>query len=337
MRRPEILLPIRVETLWNIFLKPPLIIGMWLFLLLRCTSSEGTANANENPLFTSVSKTSLVVLGTAQDAGKPHIGCTRKCCASKDKEEVVSLGVVVPKEGKKYLFEATPDIGMQMKWLSQSLGGVHSFLPDGIFLTHAHMGHYAGLMYLGKEAFHSQKVAVYAMPKMKTYLENNGPWSQLVTEANIEILPLANERLIVPSPQLKITPLLMPHRDEYSETVGFIIEGPHKKALFIPDIDKWEKWDRNIVALIAKVDYAFLDGTFYDGKELNHRDMSEIPHPFIVESLETFKNLPPAERNKVFFIHLNHTNPLLDPKSAASQRVLNAGFYVARKGMVFEL
>eukprot|EP00957_Ditylum_brightwellii_P156501 11911053-Ditylum_brightwellii.AAC.1 len=59
--------------------------------------------------------------------------------------------------------------------------------PDGIFLTHAHIGHYTGLMYLGREALGAVDVPVYAMPRMRSFLKNNGPWSQLVSLGNINI------------------------------------------------------------------------------------------------------------------------------------------------------
>jgi pyrroloquinoline quinone biosynthesis protein B len=133
-----------------------------------------------------------------------------------------------------------------------------------------------------------------------------------------------------------VTPFLVPHRDEYSETVGYMIAGPNKKALFIPDIDKWEKWDRSIATELSKVDYAFLDATFYDGEELN-RDMSEIPHPFIVETMQLLKELPSSEKNKIHFIHFNHTNPVLDSNSAQARAVVQAGFHLARFHQVFEM
>src|SRR5204862_614655 len=144
---------------------------------------------------------------------------------------------------------------------------------------------------------------VYAMPKMKTFLETNGPWSQLVNLKNIVLQSLQNDQPITLTSKVKIKPFKVPHRDEYSETVGYLIEGPNKKALFIPDIDKWEKWKTDIRAAIAKVDYAFIDGTFYDGVEVANRDISTIPHPFIIESMKLFGDLPPAEKKKIYFIH----------------------------------
>jgi pyrroloquinoline quinone biosynthesis protein B len=210
-------------------------------------------------------------------------------------------------------------------------------VPDGIFVSHAHTGHYTGLMYLGREAMNAAQAEVFAMPRMKSFLEENGPWSQLVSLRNIIIRPMASQQAVELSPHLKVTPLIVPHRDEYSETVGFIIESPERKALFIPDIDKWEKWDTDIIQAIAGVDYAFIDGTFFDGEELSDRDMSEIPHPFIIETMTLLKDLPPSEKNKIWFIHLNHTNPALDSGSKQTKTILENGFHVARINQTFNL
>jgi pyrroloquinoline quinone biosynthesis protein B len=287
-------------------------------------------------------KTSLIILGIAQDGGSPHAGCKKVCCKdlfiTPDKTRlVVSLGVIDPENKKNYLFEATPDLSQQMKMLKEFSLFEAGETPSGIFLTHAHIGHYTGLMYLGREAMGADSVPVYAMPKMKGFLEENGPWSQLVKLNNIAIQPLQNSGEIKLTPNLKVMPFSVPHRDEYSETVGYTITGPNKKALFIPDIDKWEKWETDIIEAISKVDYAFIDGTFYDSEELNNRDMSEIPHPFVVESMEKFKDLPKAEKNKVYFIHFNHTNPLLNIDSKQYDTVIENGFHVAQYNDIFDL
>jgi pyrroloquinoline quinone biosynthesis protein B len=185
-------------------------------------------------------------------------------------------------------------------------------------------------MYLGKEATNAKNALVYAMPKLKTFLEANGPWDQLVSNQNIALEEIHNNEEINLSPIIKVMPIRVPHRDEYSETVGFRIIGPNKSVLFIPDIDKWEKWETSIVEVVANVDYALIDATFYDAAEINNRDISEIPHPFVIETMDLFKNQPEAIRNKIHFIHLNHTNPLLNPASEQSKEVLAKGFHIAR-------
>jgi pyrroloquinoline quinone biosynthesis protein B len=306
-------------------------------VFLKCTgiSAQTATIIAENRPF-------IVILGTAQDAGAPHIGCKKACCKAlfKDPElrqNVVSLGIIDPENKTKYIIECTPDFTIQSKALMEYCPFPSKEMPDGIFISHAHIGHYAGLMYLGKEAISADKVPVYAMPGMRRFLETNGPWSQLVNFKNIELKSLENKQTTKLSDNLSIKPLQVPHRDEFSETVGFIIEGPLKKVLFIPDIDKWEKWSSDIIEVIKEVDYAFIDGTFYDGEEINNRNISEIPHPFIVESMFLFKDLPEIEKNKIQFIHLNHTNGALNPDSIQSRTILANGFNVARMNQIIQL
>lgn len=302
-----------------------------VIFFFSCKNEKGKTPVSE--LDTNTAQLSLYVLGTVQDAGSPHVGCKRDCCAQlfenpDEQRKIVSLGLVDPINKKSYLFEATPDIASQMKSL-KGFAGKASETPNGIFLTHAHIGHYTGLMYLGREALNADQVPVYAMPKMRHFLENNGPWNQLVDLKNISFREMLNEQHVKLSSQITVVPFIVPHRDEYSETVGYKIIGPNKSVLFIPDIDKWSKWEKSIIEEVGKVDHAFLDASFFDGDEINNRDISEIPHPFVIESLELFDTMPLSERAKIHFIHFNHTNPLLIKNSEAYQVVIEKGFKIA--------
>lgn len=318
-------------------------IRLYLFIGFGCLiQGQEKLTSYDSGVIKDTSAIYLVVLGTVQDGGSPHAGCQKKCCASlfenpDPSRKVVSLGLIDQKSSKKYLFEATPDLTSQMKVLKNTGDLNSNEVPDGIFLTHAHIGHYTGLMHLGKEALNASGLEVYAMPRMKTFLESNGPWSQLVSNQNIVLKQIREQQEISLGSELSVIPLKVPHRDEYSETVGYRIIGPNKSALFIPDIDKWEKWELNIKEEIKKVDYAFLDATFFDAEEVNYRDISEIPHPFIVESMERFSDMGPLEKEKVIFIHFNHTNPVLDPDSKASKTVDERGYRIARFKDVFGL
>ena len=259
----------------------------------------------------------------------PQAGCTRECCAGGRRVLVSSLALVDPAVRRVWLFDATPDLPEQLRRLQRIAPG---FTLAGVFLTHAHIGHYTGLMHLGREAMGARRIPVYAMPRMRAFLAANGPWDQLVRLENIELEPLEDARPETLGPGLRVTPFLVPHRDEYSETVGFRIEGPHRSAVFIPDVDRWERWARPVEEVIADCDVAFLDGTFFSGDELPGRNLDEIPHPFIAASLERFALLAPRERAKVRFIHLNHTNPALRPGSPAERGIRAAGCSVAREG-----
>jgi pyrroloquinoline quinone biosynthesis protein B len=316
-----------------------------LFLLgfvYACNPAADKKTTVSVPEQTAPAQTSLIILGNVQDAGSPHIACKKECCQAlfqnpDDSRKVVSLGVVDPENNKKYLFDATPDMTEQLKILKNHLPKNINEIADGIFLTHAHIGHYTGLMYLGTEAMGASNINVFAMPVMDSYLRNNGPWSQLVGNQNISLKSLNNKQEISLTSNLSVIPFLVPHRDEYSETVGYKIIGPNKTVLFIPDIDKWYKWESNIMDEIRQVDYAFLDAGFFSEKEIDNRDISEIPHPTVLESMELFDKLPAQEKNKVWFIHMNHTNPMLNPESEESKLVISNGYNIARFKNLFEL
>ena len=285
----------------------------------------------------------LQVLGTLQDGGAPHIGCNRPCCRNlflrpATDRKVVCLGVTdTNAEGESVgaLFEATPDFPAQLQAF-QSDWDI-SLDRLSVFLTHAHIGHYSGLMFLGREALGARNVDVWAMPRFRDFLIGNGPWSQLVELGNIRLNDLTELQPVSIGESVRVVPLRVPHRDEYSETVGYRIEGPRKAALFIPDINKWDVWELALEDELAKVSYAFLDATFYDAEEVGYRDMAEIPHPFIIETMERLRGLPSSEKAKVHFIHLNHTNPCLDTTSQAYHSVVNAGYHVARFGQTLPL
>jgi len=280
----------------------------------------------------SKAKTDLVyieVLGIAQDGGYPQAGCKKQCCerhyqGQEPKHLVSCLGITDLEHHQAWLIDATPDFREQYTHLVAKQE-VHL---SGILLTHAHMGHYAGLLQLGREVMSADSVKVYAMPRMREFLTNNGPWSQLVKLHNIQLMPLANDSIVLLNPRLRVTPLQVPHRDEFSETVGFRIEGPHKKVLFIPDINKWHLWERDLIEEIQQVDVAYLDATFYQDGEIKKR-MSEVPHPFVIETMAMLAALPDSEKEKVHFIHLNHTNPAILSQALPDSN--NVRLYIEKK------
>lgn len=280
---------------------------------------------------------SVVVLGIAQDGGVPQAGsfADPRWHDEARTRTVVSLGIIDPRSGKRWMIDATPDFRAQSLELFRTSGGAPTPVVDGIFLTHAHMGHYTGLMFLGHESIGAKDVPVYAMPRMSEFLKGNGPWSQLVRYHNIELRPLVAGASVRLTADIAVTPLAVPHRQEFSEVVGFRIDGPTRKVLWLPDIDSWEAWDAQGTRLedvLNTVDVAYVDGTFYANGELPGRDMSGFPHPFITHTMQRLAALPPATRDKVRFIHLNHSNPALEMHSDARRAIESAGMHVADEG-----
>jgi pyrroloquinoline quinone biosynthesis protein B len=280
-----------------------LIVAVWL--VAGCAPAPEPTSTTAAPATAAAAADTweIVVLGVAQGAGIPHLGCDQELCRSiregqRAPERVASLGLVNRARGVSYLFDATPDMVSQLGTLN---GGRP---PTGIFLTHAHMGHYTGLMFLGRESLDAKAVPVYGTGRMAGYLTNNGPWSQLVTRKNIDLRILTPDTPVGLDDGLSVTPMLVPHRDEFTDTVGYLIERAGRRVLFIPDIDQWSRWDRPIRELVDTVDLAFLDGSFASAEEIPGRTIADIPHPL----MPVTRALLGGTRAEVWFIHVNHTN-----------------------------
>ncbi|MAT11343.1 MAG: pyrroloquinoline quinone biosynthesis protein PqqB [Rhodopirellula sp.] len=285
----------------------------------------------------------IVVLGIAQDGGYPHAGCQKECCAplfeSRRTGAMVScLAIVDPDTHQRWILDCTPNFPQQLALLNKLEPKVEGGpLVDGIFLTHAHIGHYSGLIHLGREVIGAKSVPVHVMPRMKEFLKTNGPWDQLVHLENIVLQDLQEDQVVKLNDRIELMAITVPHRDEYSETVGFRVTGPQRSILFIPDIDKWEKWNLPIEALVKKVERSYLDGTFFSGAELPNRSLAEIPHPLIQESIQKFIKMPEKMRHSIHFIHLNHTNPALRRGTTERKFIQRAGMRVAREMEIFKL
>ena len=308
--------------------------------------------APDSPASSTSASPYVLVLGTAQDGGLPHLGCyTGNCAAARAEPNrrrlVTSLLLCDPRDGRRWLFDCSPDVSEQMSLArghppTRKEDGPRPPLLEGIFLTHAHMGHYGGLLQLGREAYAVKEIDTWVTPRFAEYLTKNGPWSLLVAEKRLVLRELEHGKEVELAPGLAVVPFLVPHRDEFSDTVGFEIRGPERTLVYLPDIDKWEKWDAwepagRIEDLLARCDVALIDGCFYADGEIAGRTMKEIPHPFIAESIERFAPMPLARRAHVYFTHLNHTNPAADPESPAAAAVRAAGMHVLAEGERFDL
>jgi pyrroloquinoline quinone biosynthesis protein B len=252
-----------------------------------------------------------ILLGIAQDGGVPQAGCYCERCAlaradPSRREWVACLGLVDHAARQSWLVDATPD-------LREQLHALHGLAPDcplaGVLLTHAHTGHYAGLIHLGREAWNTRGLPVYASARMADFLRANAPWSQLVTLGNVSLRLLTSGGEVQLSPDLYLTPLRVPHRGEFSDTLAFVVRGPARRLFYCPDIDAWDHWEHDLRRFVAGMDVALLDGTFFSRDELPGRDLGQIPHPLVTD---TVKRLAGVDCD-VRLIHLNHSNPLHRP------------------------
>ncbi|MFL6260861.1 MAG: MBL fold metallo-hydrolase [Thermoanaerobaculia bacterium] len=285
----------------------------------------------------------VVVLGIAQDGGMPQTGCDCNHCSAARRNpslarHVASLAIHFPKTDHVYLVDATPDLPAQVEMIHafhhHPEGKTDRAPVDGVLLTHAHIGHYLGLAHFGFESLNTKSIPVWASPRMAAYLRANGPWSQLVRLENIALREFQPGQPFDLEENVSIKPIQVPHRDEYSDTMGFLIRGPHKTILYVPDTDTWKTWPKPLPDVLRdeKVDVALLDGTFYSPDELPDRDVTKIKHPLITSTMDLLEPLVKAGKLKVYFTHLNHSNPAYEPAGAARKAIERRGFRVVGEG-----
>ena len=308
--------------------------NLWLLslclLIGACVSSEPQLEPVDVELF---------VLGIAQDGGLPHLGCERECCeearASGRVEYPASLGIVDRRGGdpKLLLVEATPRVEEQTALLHK-LAGVHGrgrSPVDAIMVTHAHIGHYLGLALFGREVVGAKNLPVWCSPRFADYLRGHGPWQQLVALKQIDVRAFVVGESFEPWPGVSVRAVAVPHRDEFSDTMAYVITGPSRSALFVPDVDAWERVPGLLAQLLEGVDVAYLDGTLYDGSELPDRNLSEIRHPLILRTMDMLAHVARAHPGRIRFLHLNHTNPALHDEHIRAS-ITARGFAVAVMG-----
>ena len=285
-----------------------------------------------------------LVLGSVQDAGLPQVGCyTPRCQRARELEEpryVASLALVEPDADRFYLVDATPDITRQIDLIDaptfrERAAARRPF--DGIFLTHAHIGHYTGLAVLGNEGLGIRDTPVYCTEAMAAFLAANAPWSFLVDEGRIVLTPLELDVIHRIDPHLSVRLIKVPHRDEFADTVAFVFQGPDRSLLYLPDINAWRLWDRDVAEVVREVDVALIDGSFYSADEVPGRPVEDIPHPLMPQTMDLLQELVARGESDVVFTHLNNSNPALDQGGPQEAEVARRGFSIAREGMRIEL
>lgn len=283
----------------------------------------------------------VVILGTAQDGGVPHAGCLCvNCMAARNSGErrlPVSLGIISGDD--LAIVDATSAFEEQVfkLWSRTPASKTHAherFRPPGtVILTHAHTGHYVGLWQLDRSVLSADAVKVLGPPLTIGLLQNNEPWVQMAADGFMTLEPVTHDTPIEPLPGVQVTLIEVPHRSEWAtDTAALRIQGPRGSLLYLPDIDSWDAWDRDVGAMVRDVDVALLDGCFWQAPS-----RAGVPHPPILETMDRLQHLVDARTSRVVFTHLNHSNPAITPNSEERALLDRRGFEIAAEGAAFAL
>ncbi len=245
-----------------------------------------------------------------------------------------SAAVVDRDGGRAWLIDASPDLPVQLEAVADALPGPkRSGIPlSGVLLTHIHMGHYWGLGHLGREGMMPRDLPVMGPPRTVEFLGENRPFSDMVEWGALRIKSVQPGEDLALADGITFRPLEVPHRDDFSDTVAWLVSGPRWRVLYAPDMDIMED---AFVDLVSGVDMAIIDGTFHTRDEIPGA-MGTVPHPPVTE---TMVRLQPALEGgtRIAFTHLNHTNPLCDPRSPEFEHLVSRGFGVVLDGYAVDI
>ena len=116
-----------------------------------------------------------------------------------------------------------------------------------------------------------------------------------------------------------------------------MIAGPNRRLFYLPDTDSWQAWTQPLPSFLEGVDVALLDGTFFSLDEMPGRSVESIGHPLIRQSMELLEDLVAEGRTEIYFTHLNHSNPAVQPDSQERQVIESRGFKVLGEGQEIAL
>jgi len=280
----------------------------------------------------------VVLLGIAQDGGVPQAGCSCERCVSALNDPTKVLYpvscVIRGLDGSVHLIEATRSLSHQLGIAATSLGKGDSLIPDSVSLTHAHLGHIEGIGQFGKESMGRSEMPLFSSSSVIRVLEErclSAPFQTNAVPSGISFSPTEGCGF-------ELEFVRVPHRDEYSDTHAIKVIGPNHSLLFLPDHDDWGETldlvgEENIRGWLSSmgVEFAMIDGTFWSEGELGGRDMAQVPHPTISESLELLGERQEGDP-EVIFIHLNHTNPALDGDSSQANHLSDLGWSIGEQG-----
>lgn len=283
----------------------------------------------------------VIVLGTAQDGGVPHAGCLCENCTaartSGRRRLPVSLGILSGNE--MAMVDATAAFEEQMFTLwsrtpaSDTYTGERFQPPTTVILTHAHTGHYVGLWQLDRSVLAANGVRVIGPPLTIALLRANEPWVRMAQDGFIRLVAMPYGSPFEAVEGVQVTLIQAPHRSEWAtDTAALRIEGSGGSLLYVPDIDSWDEWDRDLIQTVSDVDVALLDGCFWQAP-----NRKGVPHPPMLETMDRLREVVDTGRTRVMFTHLNHSNPAFTPDSDELRIVRERGFNVATEGDTFGL
>jgi pyrroloquinoline quinone biosynthesis protein B len=293
------------------------------------------------------------LLGTAAGGGFPQWNCACTTCASSRAEpEKVSprmqlQAAVWNSPDAIFLLNASPDIRFQIEAnpeLRPRINrGSRNTPIQGIVLATADLDQILGLLLLRE----FQPLTLYATALVRRVLEANSLFRMLERVPNqlswVEIQ--AGVSFLLGTSGIVCTPFAMAGELPFyarelglsgseQASLGLLLEGDGMRVAYTPVVPAITDVLR---AIYASCDTIFVDGTFWSDEELSEthagtpkaQDIGHVPMSGKEGTIALLSDLPAPQK---VFVHLNNTNPVLDPRSGAYNMVVEAGWKIGQDG-----
>lgn len=285
------------------------------------------------------------VLGAAAGGGLPQWNCGCPNCVSARAGRLPSLtqsSIAVSADGEAWaILNASPDIRAQM----QATAALHPTGPRrsplrSVLVTNGDIDHVAGLLTLRER----QEFALFATAEIHAVLAGN-PMIRAVAPDCVPRIPvrLGDAFELCPGVEAELfavpgkVPLyaegeVVDTQLEGENTVGVRLSAGGKTAFYIPGCAALTP---ALAARIRNAQMVLFDGTLFEDDEmirmgLGAKTGARMGHMAMRDTIEAFRGLGVAQR---VFVHMNNSNPALDPASHARAHVAEAGWIVAQDGM----
>ncbi|WP_299210094.1 pyrroloquinoline quinone biosynthesis protein PqqB [uncultured Tateyamaria sp.] len=293
----------------------------------------------------------LIVLGAAAGGGLPQWNCGCRNCTDARAGVIPRMtqsSVAVSLDGQSWVvLNASPDIRAQVDACPQMHPPALRGSPiSSVVLTNGDIDHIAGLLTLReKTAFD-----VYATSSGLDILRSNSVFGVLDPDL-VAQHAVSLEAPFEPLPGLTVTPFAVPGKvalflegdtlnlEEVGEqTVGLLLESASARAAYVPGCAAIPDW---LIDRLGGVGLLLFDGTVWNNDDMQRTGTGEktgarMGHVPLNGELGSLTRLSEVGGRKVF-IHINNTNPILQPDSAERAEVLGKGWEIAFDGMEITL
>lgn len=291
----------------------------------------------------------ILVLGAAAGGGLPqwNCGCTNCTDARSGKLPVMTQSsIAVSVNGESWVvLNASPDIGAQLLRSPALHPKTLRHTPIGaVVLTNGDIDHLAGLLTLReKTAFD-----LYATSAGMSILNSNSVFNVL-DNSLVSRNEIALDVPFSPVPGLTVTPFAVPGKVALflegdtdtldlkavgEQTVGLMLESDAGRAAYIPGCAEVPDW---LLDQLAGIDLLLFDGTVWENDDMQRTGTGQktgarMGHIAINGPDGSLARFSSSSARK-YMIHINNTNPILQPDSPERAEVLAAGWQITQDGM----